>query len=61
MLRNRLSSELEQRDLSDLPTQKLIELLLKVDSTLDSTLPAVKYFSEAEAKNRQKLDAWEML
>jgi len=61
MLRNRLSSELEQRDLSDLPTQKLIELLLKVDSTLDSTLPAVKYFTEAETKNRQKLDAWEML
>ena len=61
MLRNRLSAELEQRDLSDLSTQKLIELFLKLDSTIDSTLPAVKYYTETEAKNRQKLEAWEML
>ena len=58
-LQSRLREELERRDLSDLPTDKLVTLLLKTSEALkgEVTTPEI-LSSEAQRRNERQSEMW---
>ena len=53
-LHSRLRQEIEQRDLSDVPTEKLINLYIKTSETLKGEVS----FPEARSTDEQKADSY---
>ncbi|MGZ4848741.1 MAG: hypothetical protein ACXV2D_04495, partial [Halobacteriota archaeon] len=49
----RLTEELEKRDLSDIPTPKLFELILKLNTSLSAEFPAPRIESDDEILERK--------
>ncbi|MGZ4852165.1 MAG: hypothetical protein ACXV3D_03120 [Halobacteriota archaeon] len=50
---NRLTDEIERRDLSDIPTPKLFELILKLNTSLSAEFPAPRMESDDEILERK--------
>lgn len=46
----RMEKELASRDLSDLPTAKIFELMLRLDQVVEAEAQAPEYLSEAECE-----------
>lgn len=58
-LQDRLRSEIEQRDLSDIPTDKLIALYLKTSDTLKGEVPTpIPLSTEEQEEEARKRCGW---
>ncbi|MBM3938803.1 MAG: hypothetical protein FJ333_09165 [Sphingomonadales bacterium] len=56
--KEKLWAEFSGRSLSELQAHKLLELILKLDSSITEAMPSVTYFTESEIKTRRSEDSW---
>lgn len=56
--KEKLWAEFSGRSLSELQAHKLLELILKLDSSITEAMPSVKYFTESEIKTRRGEESW---
>lgn len=59
--KEKLWAEFSGRSLSELPAHKLLELILKLDSSITEAMPSLKYYTESEIKTRRTEEAWSTL